>query len=242
VCGPSGSVFGPQVEQYLATRSSYVSAALFDVRNGQTYVLRPGVRFNTGSIVKVQIMGTLLRDLMQDHRTPTSEEAYRLQLMIEISDNDSATDLWNEVGGADAVLDFDQAVGMTHTQPDVQGYWGDTQTTALDNVRLIRHFAFPNRVLDDEEREYGMSLLRHVTPSERWGVSYGVPDGVDVALKNGWLPIATGDWEINSIGVVHGSGRRYILALLSHQNPTMSYGVETLDHVSSMVWNELACT
>jgi hypothetical protein len=100
---------------------------------------------------------------------------------------------------------------------------------------------FPNDVLDDGQRAAGMRLMRHVIPEESWGVSYGLAPGTDVALKNGWLPIATGDWEINSIGSVRGSGRRYVLAMLSHRNPTMSYGVETLDQVSSMVWNELAC-
>jgi hypothetical protein len=241
-CGPAGPVFGPEVQRYLRTRTSDVSAAVFDARNGRTYLFRPGLEYHTGSIVKVQIMGTLLRDMMRDGREPTEGESSELRLMIEISDNDSATALWDEVGGADGVLDFDRLAGMDHTQPNVQGYWGDTTTTALDNVRLIRHFAFPNDVLDDDRRAYGMHLMRSVIPADEWGVSSGVAPGTDVALKNGWLPIAPGDWEINSIGFVHGSGRRYVLAMLSHRNATMPYGVDTLDHVSAMVWNELRCS
>jgi hypothetical protein len=240
-CRPAGGVFGPEVRRYLRTRSSLVSGALFDARNGETHLFRPGIRFDTGSIVKVQIMGTLLHDLMLDDRPPTTEEEYRLRLMIEISDNDSATELWNEVGGPISVQAFDRLAGMDHTTPNALGYWGDTTTTALDNIRLIRHFAFPNHVLDDAHRAYGLALMRHVVPADSWGVSYGIAPGTDVALKNGWLPIADGDWEINSIGSVRGSGRQYVLAMLSHRNPTMSYGVETLDQVSKMVWNELRC-
>ena len=54
------------------------------------------------------------------------------------------------------------------------------------------------------------------------------PAGVTVALKNGWLPLASGyDWEINSIGRVKGEHRRYLIAVLTAGEP-YAYGIDTI--------------
>ena len=49
--------------------------------------------------------------------------------------------------------------------------------------------------------------MENVAPDQRWGVSGGVPAGVTVALKNGWLPLndANTDWQVNSVGWVSGA-------------------------------------
>jgi hypothetical protein len=50
--------------------------------------------------------------------------------------------------------------------------------------------------------------MERVTPGQAGGISGGVPPGVTVALKNGWLPLdGNGDWQVNSIGWVIGDGR-----------------------------------
>jgi hypothetical protein len=85
-------------------------------------------------------------------------------------------------------------------------------------------------------------LLENVTPSQRWGVSSGVPAGVTVALKNGWLPLGVGnsDWQVNSVGWVSGHGRDYLMAAFSAGNPSEQYGIDTLNHLGAMVWGSLA--
>ena len=62
-----------------------------------------------------------------------------------------------------------------------------------------------------------MEFMENVTPGQRWGVTGGVPPQAMVALKNGWLPLnsARTDWQINSIGWVKGSGRDYLMAVLT---------------------------
>ena len=77
----------------------------------------------------------------------------------------------------------------------------------LDQVKLVREFAFPSRILGFSSQVYGLSLLQNVIPADDWGVSGGVPGGVSFALKNGWLPVGTADWIVNSVGYVQGRGR-----------------------------------
>ena len=80
--------------------------------------------------------------------------------------------------------------------------WGLTTTVPADQITLLKKLIEPGALLTTAERGYALSLLEHIAPSQRWGVSRSVPAGVTVALKNGWLPLndAGTDWQINSMG------------------------------------------
>ncbi len=228
--------FGSALQQYLAHRNSQVSAAIYNANTGALYTLNPGVHFDTASIVKATIMATLLWQSRNAERPLTPEEQSLMVPMIDVSSNSAATSLWLDAGGAAGIRSFLQAAGMTQTQPGLHGYWGLTTTTALDQVRLLKLLAYPNHVLSPTSRSYALNLMQSVVASERWGVSTGSRSGSTVALKNGWLPLPSVGWEINSIGYLFGDGRNYVVALLSRDNPTEAYGIQTLDAVSQFIW------
>ena len=87
--------------------------------------------------------------------------------------------------------------------------------------------------------QFALGLMEDVTASQAWGVSGGVPAGVSVALKNGWLPFG-GGWHINSVGRIRGEGRWYLIAILTSEDPSEDYGIETASAISSLVWRALA--
>jgi hypothetical protein len=78
--------------------------------------------------------------------------------------------------------------------------------------------------------------MESVIPEQRWGVSGGVPSGVTIALKNGWSPLSGHGWITNSIGVVSGMGRHYLLAVLTEDGPSLQYGIDTIQGVAARVW------
>jgi hypothetical protein len=160
--------------------------------------------------------------------------------MITESDNDAATDLWNDVGPA-AMRQFLSRAKMTQTVPGAGGYWGLTQVTARDQMKLLRLLTAPNAVLSPAARSYELALMARVDPAQRWGISAGAPAGMTVALKNGWLPTGAAGWQINSIGCVSGppARRQYCLVVLTGGNPTMAYGVQTVGAVARVVNTEL---
>jgi beta-lactamase class A len=231
------TVFSPALVAALNARSGVISASVLDLTTGVSYQYRPGQLAITCSIVKVEILGTLLTHAQAAHRSLTPAEQSLATVMIEDSDNDAATALWNEVGGAAAVHAFDVSVGMTATTPNVA--WGLTTTTAADQVTLLRHVVQSNAVLSDASRAYMLGLMEHVTPSQAWGVSAGVAPGVTVALKNGWLPYGQG-WHVNSIGWINGAGRNYLIAVTTFDNPSESYGIDSISEISAAAWNALA--
>ena len=230
----------PAMRAYLLGRHGDITAALYDLVNHRLYLYRPGITEQTASIVKVDILATLLHE-EQATSTPLDADDESLATgMIEESDNDDATDLWNEVGGPSAIARFDSAAGLTDTAPNTEGYWGETMTTALDQVRLLEHVVLPNGLLDAASRAYEVGLMENVIPYDRWGVCAGPPAGVTVALKNGWVPIVGGNWQINSIGYVNGEGRSYLVAVLTNENPTEGYGIATIEGMSRIIWARLA--
>ena len=81
--------------------------------------------------------------------------------------------------------------------------------------------------------------MTHVDPSQAWGISAGVSPRAIVALKNGWLPVDAG-WQVNSVGLVHGGGRNYAIAVLVDGASTQAAGIQTIEGLSRLVWRELA--
>jgi beta-lactamase class A len=240
VTAAAGDVFAdPAVSAYLASTTGDVTAAVYDGVTGQTALFRPGVAEDTASIMKVDILATLLDKSQSGGDALTATEQQLSQDMIEQSDNQDAQDLWDAEGGAPVVQLFDAEAGLTQTVPDAAGYWGLSTTTAADQVKLLRALAYPNDILTAASRSYELELMSDVEPSQAWGVSAGVPDGVAVALKNGWLPLA-GGWQVNSVGYVHGDGRDYVIAVLTDGNATESQGIDTIESLSSLVWSALA--
>jgi hypothetical protein len=148
--------------------------------------------------------------------------------------------MYDDVGGPPALAACNGALGLTSTTPSAT--WGLTTTTATDQVKLVSAFAYPNAALSAASRSYGLSLMEGVEPAQDWGVRGGVPAGVTVALKNGWLPLAAGDWQVNSVGYVSGDGRDYVLAILTNGDPTEAYGIATIEQISSLVYAQLAPT
>jgi hypothetical protein len=239
----------PAITNYLATRSGSVTMALYDANTGTTSLYRPGVAQTTASIIKVGILATLLYQAQQKGQPLTNSTAQLATTMIENSDDDAATDLWQGDGGANGVGKFDTLAGLTDTTLSTKGYWGLSTTTAEDQMAMMKTVAYPNSLLNAASRAYELGLMANVEDDQTWGISAGVPSGVTVDLKNGWDPLdgdggsnaANGtNWQVNSIGWVDGGGRNYVLAVLTLGNATEGYGITTIQGVAPIIWNELA--
>jgi hypothetical protein len=226
---------GAQIGAYMATRSDNVTAAVSDIRTGVTYTYRPGVVENTASTVKVDILATLLHETQADGSLTPTEQALSVP-MIEDSLDTAADALWVQLGPA-AIGAFESAAGTTSTVPAVNGVWGTTTTTAEDRLAMLRTVVFQNGLLTNASRAYILDLMEHVTPSQDWGATGGVPPGVTVALKNGFSQII--GWQINTTGWVNGDGHDYLIAVLTDGNPSEAYGIQTANAISSIVWHAL---
>jgi beta-lactamase class A len=238
--------FGSEATAYVSQRSGTVTAAVYDVTTGQTWTFGSSRPQAEASVVKLNI----LEALYAQHDSGLSESDTSLtREMMEDSDNDAATTLWDEAGGPSRIASFDTSAGLTDTEPSscVQcpdfpwPGWGLSTTTPTDQLALMRELIKPSTLLTSAERDSALQLMENVAPSQRWGVSGGVPAAATVALKDGWLPLnsANTDWQINSVGWVSGSGRNYLMAVLTTGNPSEQYGIDTIDQLGALVWQHL---
>jgi beta-lactamase class A len=193
--------------------------------------------FDSASIVKAIILAALLR-WHQETGTPLSAwEKYEATLMITQSDNGAATALWDEVG-ISRLQHFLDLAAMNETELGQDGYWGLTQVTAHDEMLLLELLTRANSVLSDASRSYELDLMSQVITGQRWGTPAGAPAGVTVHVKNGWLPDDTG-WHVNSIGAFTGKDENYLIAVLTDDNPSEQYGIDTIEGVARLVHRDL---
>jgi len=224
----------------LRGRNGAHAVSVYDRVTGVYCVFNGAKHFDSASIVKAIIMAALLR-WHQETKTPLSSwEKSQATLMITQSDNDAATDLWDELG-PDKLQHFLNLAGMGETELGQDGLWGLTQVTAHDEMLLLKLLTAPNPVLDAASRSYQLGLMAKVVGWESWGVTAGTPKGVTWHVKNGWLPDATG-WHINSIGTFSGHDKNYMIAVLSDNtdmNDDEQYGIDTIEDIARLLQRDL---
>ena len=222
----------------LSGRASSVALRVYDKSEDLNCWLNATTHFDSASVVKVTILGTLLREAETQHRQLTPSEVRLARLMITHSDNNAASALWAHVGRG-RLRYFLGRAGMKQTQLGPGGYWGLTQITAHDELLLMNLLMYPNTVLDAASRAFALNLMAQVIPSQRWGVPAGAPTDLAVHVKNGWLPLAAHGWRIHSIGCFTGHQRGYSIVVLTEDNPTMAYGITTIERVAQVIHRQL---
>lgn len=222
----------------LRGRQGASALALYDRSTATSCTFRADAAFDSASVVKVTVLGALLRQAAEEHRGLTAREVKLTTAMITKSDNASTNALWHQIGTA-GIQRFLTLAGMRDTVPGAQGHWGRTQVTAGDQLKLLRLLTSDNTVLDRSARAYALRLMNRVVPEQRWGTPAGVPAKTTVHVKNGWLPDDTDGWRVNSVGVFTGGGRDYEMAVLSRGSDTMADGVATVQAAARVINRDL---
>lgn len=105
------------------TGDQKVSVAVFDVDSGESATYGSAA-FDTASIVKVDILSTLLLQAQDAGRQLTATEKSYATTMIENSDNDSASALWDIIGKASGLDAANKTFGLTATTGGDGALWG----------------------------------------------------------------------------------------------------------------------
>ncbi|MCH0567512.1 MULTISPECIES: serine hydrolase [unclassified Streptomyces] len=211
-----------------APEGARVSVAVLDVVSGESTGYGDAA-FDTASIVKVDILAALLLRAQDEGRRLTAAEQQYATAMIENSDNDSASALWQAIGQAEGLDAANERLGLVGTEGGDGMLWGLTRTTAADQLTLLTRVFGEDSPLSAASRACVQGLMERIADGQQWGVS-AAADGSAWALKNGWLPRSTtGLWDVNSIGRVSADGNAYLVAVLSDGNATQAAGIELVE-------------
>lgn len=224
------------IDRRLVGRASTVGLMETDSRTGITCQFHAAWHFYAASVIKATILAALLRKAQEEHRHLSASEKNLAWLMITRSDNNAATALWNDVGMR-RMQHFLNLAKMRQTR--LARAWGLSLITANDEILLLSLLSTPSRILSKASRVYARYLMAHVIGWQRWGVPAGAPRSVRVHVKNGWLPYGSGGWEINSIGFFTSPDRVYAMAILTYDNPSMAYGIYTIEGAAEAIHRAL---
>ncbi|WP_333769451.1 serine hydrolase [Streptomyces sp. IBSBF 2435] len=214
-------------------RLSVAVTDLDDADTGASYA-DGSTPYDTASIVKVDILATLLLRHQHAGTKMTSAEKSQAAVMIQQSDNTAATALWNAIGRRAGLDAANSTLGLHHTSGGSADLWGLTQTTPADQLALLRAVFGDDSPLSSASRSYITGLMHTVTKGQQWGVSAADEDSSGFALKNGWLQrTATGLWDINSIGEVDYKGRTLLVCVLSSGNKSEQSGIDKVEDAAA---------
>lgn len=201
------------------------SVAALDLTTGHAINAGAGSGMAEASVVKLDILQTALYQQQQGQYELDEADAIA---MMDNSDNVAADQIFDAVGGNDALRAYNQRLGMTSTELDPGGIWGLSTTSATDQLRLLKALVSASSPLTASSQSYTLGLMGQVESDQDWGVSAAADPGTATALKNGWLDIDSdgGLWAVNSTGLSTVGGHRVLLVVLSQHQPDYQSGVD----------------
>ncbi len=212
--------------RYLDRRSGHTAFATID-SEGRMSGAHLHRTFVSASVVKAMLLVAYLRKLAAEHRGLDPASRSLLEPMIELSDNRAATAVWSLVGEP-RVWALARHTAMTDFS--VSGYWSSAQISAADQARF---FFTMEASIPRQFRPYARRLLSHIVDYESWGIpAVARPHGWDVFFKGGWRGTESGEL-VHQVARLQRPRLRVAIAVMTDGDPTMSYGIETIEGVTA---------
>ena len=226
------------MKKYAAGKPEF-SVAVLDHKTGEVYSYRGDEKYETASVVKVQVLACLLLKAQDAGRQLTGTEKSQADKMIRYSDNAATTALFGRIGRYNGLSGCNKRLGLTQTK--VSSSWGLTRTTVKDQVKLLTELADEKSELDEESRQFAEKLMSTVATDQDWGVTAVADTGEEATVKNGWLQRSTESnlWIINTVGRVTDDDTDVSIAVLSHTNKTMPGGISLVEKVAELTRTHL---
>jgi len=213
-----------------------IGIAVYVPSEKRVYQYNAEPQFPAEGAFKLPLMLTAMDRAVQQGTAITDHESELMRAMITESDNDSATELWNSVGGAPAVQAFLDRSGISDVTVD-SGNWRESEMSSVAGVRLMGKL-IEGEILDEAHREYAMRLLGHVEPTADWGVVVAGPDEGKAGVINGWYSKYQG-WALASVGyVVPDAGRpAFTIAIFTDRWRYFREGVRKIEEIAGVTNN-----
>jgi beta-lactamase class A len=216
------------IQSYAQDWGNDLSVAVYIPSNNSLYTYNPSVATTMASTAKVPILLTLIHMAENQHRQLTAKEISLATNMIEVSDNDAAQAIYDEVGGMRAVNQYLQSIGITGiTMNELFGYSTATSAAMIKLLNAIDQ----GSILSSSNRDFFLNLMEHIESDQQYGVGNSAPDGAVVAMKAGWVTGPDGLWATSSVGIVMSGQTKYIVAVYTHDRSGLNSGFSIMDKI-----------
>jgi Beta-lactamase enzyme family len=206
--------------RFAASREGEVSFAVLGP-NGQITGRDTDRQFESASLVKAMILVAFLRKVATEGREPSELELQRMDDMIRVSDNFSASELY-EATGTEALEELAAEAGMRAFETNA--FWGSCLVTAEDQVRF---FLSLDRLLPAAYRDFARDLLENIVSFHSWGIPEAARPEWRVLFKGGWRPDEEDGQIVHQAALLERGSRKVAVAVLTRLNPSETYGHDT---------------
>ncbi len=224
--GPAGAAELARItsaKAWIQARSGITGFAFVD-EAGRLYGYHARTTFITASVVKAMLLVGYLRT----HATLTDSARATLTSMIELSDNDAATTIYDEIG--DGGL-YAVAAAARMKDFSVQSSWGLAQLTPADQARFFYEM---DPLIPAAHVAFARHLLSNVVGYESWGIpAVARPAGWTVYFKGGWRGTSAGQLVHQIARLEKAGGHRVAIAVMTDGDPDMGYGIATVEGVTA---------
>jgi hypothetical protein len=147
--------------------------------------------------------------------------------MINVSDNHAASQCWSIVGNG-RLYALAHRAGMTDFS--ITGDWASAQLSPADQARF---FFEMDSLVPRQFVGYARYLLSTISADQSWGIpAVARPRGYKVFFKGGWRGTGLGQL-VHQIARLERHGRRFSIAVMTDGDPSMGYGIDTIQGVTS---------
>jgi hypothetical protein len=158
----------------------------------------------TASMIKIWLAADFLRLATEREQRPGRQRLADLSVMIRDSENDPATRLYDELGGADTIHRLIDICGLTDSAPSWR--WSLTELSARDAARMAACVA-DGRGAGAEWTGWLLREMRLVRGRGDFGIRDAFPANLAarIAIKNGYFARPEdGLWHVNCLAVSDG--------------------------------------
>jgi hypothetical protein len=210
---------------YLNRRRGYTGFAVID-SEGRISGKHLHRTFVSASVVKAMLLVAYLDKLAAEHRGLDGASRALLEPMIHISDNNAATAVWSRVGDP-RLRALARRAGMRDFS--ISGIWANAQISAADQAR---YFFEMESLIAAQFRHFARHLLSHIAAYESWGIpAVARPRGWTVFFKGGWRGTGRGQL-VHQVARLQRPRTRVAIAVMTDGDPTMGYGIGTIEGVT----------
>lgn len=229
----------PEANLFALGQGDDLGIAIYAPALNRTFLYNADANIVMGSTFKLPILLTLLSQAEAQGRTLTQSEQDAAEAMIEVSDNDAATLLYDEINYNVGINDLMQSLGITGLQINGEAFGYSTITPRAMTQLLTALDA--GTFLNATDRAYVLDLMSHVDDSEQFGLGQSAPAGAQVALKDGWLADDSG-WYTDSVGIVTLGNAHYIISIFGQQSDSLDDGWATVNSFCAKLMTSLGGT
>ncbi|MGH1978661.1 hypothetical protein [Rothia sp. L_38] len=165
------------LDQLEADNGITLSLAVYNHTTGNLFLHKGDQWTYEASIVKVPISLTLLRLAAFEQRELTDEEKALIEASITYSDNNATIEIYRRFGSddgestasAESLNKTYELLGVTETRS--AGTWGDNQTWAEDQVRIMCAIVDTVEWVNATDAQYLLEKMVPLDWSQTWGAA-----------------------------------------------------------------------